>query len=201
MPEEIEHTREFFAPRAAGWDDHFPDDEPVYREAIRDLDPPAGAVMLDLGCGTARAMPVMRHVIGDAATIVGIDVTPEMLAAARERGRERAGTLVLGDACAIPLRSDSVDVVFAAGLLGHVSDRIALLREIGRVARPDGMLALFHPIGRAALASRHGHALSSDDAMAPDNLRALLATSGWSLERVDDAETRYLAVARVAIGS
>lgn len=198
MNDEIEHTREFFAPRAAGWDDHFPDDEPVYLEAIRDLDPRAGGVMLDLGCGTARAVPVMRRVAGDAATVVAIDVTPEMLDAARTRGRDRDGFLVLGDASVLPFRARSFDVVFAAGVLEHVADPGALLREIARVARTDAVLGLFHPIGRAALAARHGRSLSPGDSMAPDNLRKVLASAGWSLQHVDDAERRYLAIAHVA---
>ena len=47
---EIASTRAFFAPRAAGWEDRFPDDGPSYEQAVAELEPPAGGAVLDAAC-------------------------------------------------------------------------------------------------------------------------------------------------------
>src|ERR1700722_4842700 len=82
-------TREFFAPRAAGWDDRFPDDEPAYADAIDALGIEPGGVVIDLGCGTGRALPLLRRASGPGGCVVGLDATPEMLHAACAKQRDR----------------------------------------------------------------------------------------------------------------
>jgi hypothetical protein len=69
------------------------------------------------------------------------------------------------------------------------------LRELARVVRPGGLLALFHPVGRAALAARHGRRLTGDDLRAEENLRPLLAGSGWRLQSYVDEDSGFLALA------
>ena len=86
----VVRAREFFGPRAHDWDARFPDDAPAYERAARELAPRPGGVVVDLGCGTGRALPALRAVAGPAATIIGVDVTAEMLAAARAHGRDGA---------------------------------------------------------------------------------------------------------------
>ena len=88
-----------------------------------------------------------------------------------------------------------MDAIFAAGLLAHVPDPAPLLTDLAAWARPGGRLALFHPIGRAALAARQQRELSSADLLAPVNVRRLLAGAGWVPDLVDDADQRYLVVA------
>jgi SAM-dependent methyltransferase len=116
-----------------------------------------------------------------------------MLAVARSLGRPAYGLLVLADANHLPLPKASVDLAFAAGLLGHVSDVDAVLTELARVIRPGGRLALFHPVSRAALAARRGYLLGPDDMLAPGPLAAALTRTGWRLDRYDDAEHRFYA--------
>jgi hypothetical protein len=88
-----------------------------------------------------------------------------------------------------------VDVIFAAGFLSHLSNPVLGLVELARVARGPARLALFHPVGRAALAHQHARTLRSDDPLDPENLPAVLAAAGWSLDSVDDGVERYLALA------
>ena len=69
------------------------------------------------------------------------------------------------------------------------------LGELARVVRPGGILALFHPLGRAALAARQGRRITPDDLRAEPNLRRLLAGAGWRLTSYVDEDARFLAVA------
>jgi SAM-dependent methyltransferase len=134
--------------------------------------------------------------VGARGVVLGLDATPEMLAEARRLGRGQVARLLLGDAHRLPLAAASLDVVFTAGLVPHLTDPASGLAELARVTRPGGRLAIFHPISRAALAARHGGVPSDDDALSPRRLPELLDGAGWRLERIDDGDNRYLALAR-----
>jgi ubiquinone/menaquinone biosynthesis C-methylase UbiE len=190
-----QEVRDFFTARAAGWENRFPDDTPAYRAAVGELGLSPGGRALDAGCGTARALPLLRAAVGPSGTVVGVDLTPAMLREAVNLGRDRDGALVEADGERLPLADGAFDAVLAAGLVHHLPDPAAGLREWARVTRPGGRLALFHPIGRAALAARRGHELRPDDIRAEPQLGALLAETGWSLSLLDDSAERYLALA------
>ncbi|MET7489865.1 class I SAM-dependent methyltransferase [Streptomyces sp. NPDC005538] len=195
MSDDHTHVQEFFGARAADWDSRFPDDGPAYAAAVAELALRAADRVLDAGCGTGRALPPLHAAVGPSGVVVGADLTPAMLEAAVRAGRDREGYLLLADVAALPLRSESLDAVFAAGLIAHLPQPELNLRELARVVRPGGTLALFHPIGRAALAARQGRQLTPDDLRAEANLRPLLANSGWRMTSYADEEARFLALA------
>ncbi|MFS4092630.1 class I SAM-dependent methyltransferase [Streptomyces sp. AF1A] len=195
MSDDHTHVQEFFTARAADWDSRFPDDGPAYAAAVADLGLRAGDRVLDAGCGTGRALAPLRAAVGPSGVVLGADLTPAMLAAAVRAGRDRIGTLLRADVAALPLRSGCLDAVFAAGLIAHLPRPAENLRELARVVRPGGTLALFHPIGRAALAARQGRQITPDDLRAEPNLRSLLAGSGWRMRSYVDEDDRFLALA------
>ena len=195
MSDNHTHVQEFFGARAADWDSRFPDDGPSYAAAVADLGLREGDRVLDAGCGTGRALPALRAAVGPSGVVVGADLTPAMLQAAVRAGRSRDGQLLLTDVAALPLRSETLDAVFAAGLIAHLPQPAGNLRELARVVRPGGRLALFHPIGRAALAARQGRRITPDDLRAEPNLRPLLAGSGWAMTSYVDEDARFLALA------
>ncbi|MEU0394034.1 methyltransferase domain-containing protein [Streptomyces sp. NPDC006208] len=195
MADDHTHVQEFFGARAADWDTRFPDDGPAYAAGVAELGLGPGDAVLDAGCGTGRALPFLRSAVGPDGTVLGIDLTPGMLDAARRAGRDTSGSLLLADVAALPLRGRCLDAVFAAGLIAHLPQPQENLRELARVVRPGGRLALFHPIGRAALAARQGRQITADDLRAEPNLRALLAGSGWRMTSYTDEDARFLALA------
>ncbi|MEW9515860.1 class I SAM-dependent methyltransferase [Streptomyces tubercidicus] len=191
-PEEV---RAFFATRAATWDTKFSGDGPAYEAGVAELGLREGDRVLDAGCGTGRALPALRVAVGPRGTVLGADLTPEMLEAAVRAGRDRDAVLLLADVSRLPLPDAVLDAVFAAGLLSHLPDSAGGLTELARVVRPGGRLALFHPIGRAALAARKGRTITPDDLRAEPHLRPLLDSCGWDLIRYEDEDSRYLALA------
>lgn len=195
MADDHTHVQEFFTARAADWDTRFPDDGPAFATAIAALGLRPGDAVLDAGCGTGRAMPALRAAVGPGGTVLGADLTGAMLESAVRAGRGGSGLLVQADAARLPLRARALDAVFAAGLVSHLSRPGPGLAELARVVRPGGLLALFHPIGRAALAARHGRQLTDGDLRAEPNLGPLLARSGWRLTSYVDEESRFLALA------
>ncbi|WAZ19928.1 methyltransferase domain-containing protein [Streptomyces cinnabarinus] len=195
MSDDHTDVQEFFTTRAADWDARFPDDGPAYAAAVADLGLREGDRVLDAGCGTGRALPPLRAAVGSSGVVFGADLTPAMLEAAVRAGRHREGQLLLADVAELPLRSESLDAVFGAGLIAHLPEPGRNLRELARVVRPGGTLALFHPIGRAALAARQGRRITPEDLRAEPNLRPLLAGSGWRMTSYVDEDARFLALA------
>jgi SAM-dependent methyltransferase len=191
----LTETRAFFACRAATWDAKFGDDLPAYCAVVAEAGIRRGGVAIDVGCGTGRALPPLRMAVGPSGAVIAMDITPEMLDVARPAATLAAASLVLADARALPLPDGSIDAIFAAGLVNHLPDTEAGLRELARVTRPGGLLVLFHPSGRAALAARHGHELSPDEPLAEGPLRRSTAASDWKLTAYDDAPHRFFAVA------
>ncbi|WP_055701826.1 class I SAM-dependent methyltransferase [Streptomyces silaceus] len=195
MSDDHTQVQEFFTARAADWDARFPDDGPAYRAAVAELGLGEGTRVLDAGCGTGLALPALREAVGPSGVVLGVDLTPAMLEAATRAGRDRDGRLLLSDVTRLPLRTESLDAVFGAGLISHLPDPAENLRELRRVVRPGGLLALFHPIGRAALAARQGRQITPGDLRAAANLGPLLAGSGWRMTSYVDEDARYLALA------
>jgi SAM-dependent methyltransferase len=193
---DMDRVREFFGPRAHTWDDRFPDDGPAFAAAVAALQLPVGGAALDAGCGTGRALASLRDAVGASGTVVALDATPEMLTVAQRVARAHFAALVLADANRLPFPRRVFDGVLAAGLITHLADPRDWLRAVAELTRVGGRLSLFHPVGRAVLADRHGHALRADDIRAPRNVAIALESTGWKLVEVDDSESRYLAVAR-----
>lgn len=195
MSDHHTHVQDFFGARAADWDTRFPDDGPAYAAAVAEIGLREGDRVLDAGCGTGRALPPLRAAVGPSGVVLGADLTPAMLEAAVRAGRDREGQLLLADIAALPLRAQSLDAVFGAGLIAHLPNPAENLRELARVVRPGGTLALFHPIGRAALAARQGRRITPEDLRDEANLRPLLAGSGWDMTSYVDEDARFLALA------
>jgi SAM-dependent methyltransferase len=195
VSEYVRQTQAFFGCRAGTWDTKFGDDMPAYAAAIAESRIPPGGIVVDVGCGTGRAVPALRESVGSFGRVLAIDLTPEMLVAARARCSTAGAGIVLSDARQLPLADASADGVFAAGLVSHLPDAEAGFRELARITRPGGRLVLFHPSGRAALAARHGRTLRPDEPLAAGPLRHLTTVTGWQLTAYDDAEERFYALA------
>jgi uridine kinase len=191
---EVVAARAFFAPRAATWNERFEHDLPAFRRAVTELGIRRGQRVLDLGCGAGRAFADLRAATGPTGSVVGLDVTRAMLAAAPPG----LADLVEGDAARLPFPDHAIDRIFAAGLLLHLGDPIAGLVELARVAAPKARLALFHPVGRERLAAKHHRELRPDELLAGPQLAVTLAATGWRLTALDDGADRYLALAGIS---
>ncbi|WP_328301903.1 class I SAM-dependent methyltransferase [Streptomyces sp. NBC_00435] len=185
-------TRAFFTPRAAAWEERFAYQTPAYETAVARMRLRPGQRALDLGCGSGRALPALRSLVGAAGTVIGVDLTHAMLAAAARAGHGGPGRLLLADCGRLPFPAGAVHGIFAAGLLDHLPHPGTALREWARVTAPGGELLLFHPSGRAERAARHGRAVSPQDPLAEPNLRPALEAAGWRLATYEDAPTHFL---------
>jgi SAM-dependent methyltransferase len=140
----------------------------------------------DLGCGTGRTGAWLAS--NGVRVIDGVDVTPEMLERARERGV--FATLRLADVCATGLPTAKYDLVMMCLVDEHVAELAPLYVEAARLARPGAAYVLvgFHPSfimatgmpthfqaadGEPVAIETHVHLLS-------DHAKAALS-AGWQL--------------------
>jgi demethylmenaquinone methyltransferase/2-methoxy-6-polyprenyl-1,4-benzoquinol methylase len=117
--------------------------DPRWRRALVDaLAPRAGERVLDVATGTGM---VAAELLARArCTVVAIDQSPEMLAAARARFQAHDGDrieLLEGQAEALPFADASFDALTFTYLLRYVDDPPATMRELARVLRPGGRIA------------------------------------------------------------
>lgn len=102
----------------------------------------AEAEVLDVGCGPGTITAGLAQRAGRA---VGLDMSAEMVAAAREHAAaEGVGNAAfeVGSAYELPFDGASFDVVHAHQVLQHLSDPVRALREFRRVLRPGGLVAV-----------------------------------------------------------
>ncbi len=103
-----------------------------------------GQRLLDVGCGPATITAGLAARVAPGR-VTAVEATPTALAAARD-GLATLGVegveLVLGDVHRLDLPDDSFDVVHAHQVLQHVADPVLALREMRRVCRPGGLVAV-----------------------------------------------------------
>jgi ubiquinone/menaquinone biosynthesis C-methylase UbiE len=109
--------------------------------ALRPLQP--GERVVDVGCGAGFDTVIAADQVGSTGRVVGVDMTPEMLAKARATvtalGLEHV-EIREGLAEALPVEDDWADVVIANGVLNLCADKASVFAEIRRVLRPGGTL-------------------------------------------------------------
>ena len=101
----------------------------------------AGLSLLDVGCGPGTiTADLARRIPG--GSVVGVDVPADLMATAQ---RERGGgnlRFEVGDVYSLRFESNSFDVVYAHQVLQHLGDPVAALREMLRVLKPGGLVAV-----------------------------------------------------------
>lgn len=101
--------------------------------------------ILDVGCGTGADVINFKKMFGRDADVIGIDVVKLQIELAQEKIKQNA---VWADARwydgeNIPFTDNYFDAIYTSDVLGHVSNVPQWLRELHRVLRPDGALAMF----------------------------------------------------------
>jgi arsenite methyltransferase len=146
-----------------------------------------GEVVLDLGSGGGIDCFLAAKQVGPTGKVIGVDMTPEMLTKARSNAARVSAANVefkLGEIEALPVGDRSVDVVVSNCVVNLSPDKTAVFREVFRVLRPGGRLAIADIVASAPLPreiSEDPAALAGCVAGAPavDELRAQLKAAGF----------------------
>ena len=111
------------------------------------LAPHPSARVLEVGCGTGATVRALARRADFLGKAVGVDQSAPFIDAARRFARdENLGDRVdflVGDAHDLDFPDATFDAVFAHTLISHVTDPETVLREMARVVRPGGLVAVF----------------------------------------------------------
>ena len=197
---------------AEWYDREFANDGPARQTVLRLLGEGTGR-LLDAGCGTGAHSVAFAERGWD---VVGLDISEDLLALARERGVE----VVTSDMSALPFPDESFDAVVSMWTHTDVGDFAEVVRELARVLRREGVLVYLgaHPcfvgphslfVGAIGVPQLHaGHyrrvgRYSDAPGISPSGLRARVGAThlplapfiqafldaGLHLERVEEPET------------
>jgi ubiquinone/menaquinone biosynthesis C-methylase UbiE len=130
--------------------DHF-DDEPlafwdrIGGRTVERLALPPGASVLDVGCGTGASALPAAQAVGSGGHVIGVDLSARLLERARAKAAARGLTNVefrIGDMMSSGYPDASFDAVVSVFSIFFVPDMEGLVRELWRMVRPGGKLAV-----------------------------------------------------------
>ena len=106
---------------------------------------PAGATVVDIGSGAGTDLLLAAVQVGPTGRAIGVDMTEAM----RDRARGGASACGLthvdvreGEATALPVETESVDVVISNGVLNLVAEKQMAIAEIRRILKPGGRVQI-----------------------------------------------------------
>ncbi len=112
---------------------------------IEALDLRAGETVVDLGSGGGLDAFLAAQRVGPSGQVIGVDMTPEMIAKAR-RSAERGGYTNVefreGRLEALPVDDATVDAITSNCVINLVPDKAAVFREVARVLKPGGRIVV-----------------------------------------------------------
>jgi len=188
---------EFFDHHAASWDaDRPPEEEASLARVVTLAEVQPGQAVLDVGTGTGVLIPHLLRAVGPTGRIVAVDLSPEMLEVAREKGFPSSVTFLETDVHRLPLPEAEFDRVICNAALPHFEDRAESIREMLRVLRSGGILVISHPIGREVVNRLHrdaGGPVQEDRVPPPEAMAARLQEAGLTEVWVVDEPEFFLA--------
>jgi demethylmenaquinone methyltransferase/2-methoxy-6-polyprenyl-1,4-benzoquinol methylase len=136
------HAIELFEPLGPTYDRYaallsFGQDPRWRRFLVERVDAPAGARVLDVACGTGA---VTAELVARGYDVTALDQNEDMLAVARRRVPE--ADFVTDEAERLPFDDGAFDALTVTYLLRYVDDPAATVRELARVVRPGGVVAM-----------------------------------------------------------
>ena len=152
---------------------------------LEDADLKPGETVLDLGCGAGLDLLLASEAVGPDGHVIGVDMTDEMLDAAKEnlKGRDHI-LLVKGYLEDLPLEEESVDVVISNCVINLSPDKGKVLSEAWRVLRPGGRLSVADTVFLKPVPSGLSEFLSGwcgciSGALSAEEYRTFLSAAGF----------------------
>jgi arsenite methyltransferase len=129
-----------------------------------------GETVLDLGSGAGNDVFIARHEVGPEGRVIGVDMTPDMIAKARTNAGKLGFDNVefrLGEIEHLPVEAGSIDVIISNCVLNLLPDKAPAFKEMFRVLRPGGRFCVSDIVATGELPEGVRRAEASTSAASP----------------------------------
>lgn len=162
-------------------------------QAIASLKP--GETVIDLGSGGGFDCFLAGRAVGETGSVIGVDMTPEMVSKAREnavRAEAKNVEFRLGEIENLPVADNTADVVMSNCVINLSPDKSRLFDEAFRVLKPGGRLAIYDliavaPLPKEVLDDRVLYSACVAGAVNRAQIDALLSQSGFAQIKITPA--------------
>jgi ubiquinone/menaquinone biosynthesis C-methylase UbiE len=150
MSNSLEHAKAKAAATYNAAADHFDDEtlgfwDRIGRRTVARLAVPSGAKVLDVGCGTGSSALPAAEAVGPDGSVVGVDLSDRLLERARTKASGRGlmnVDFIEADMSALGYPDDEFDAIISVFSIFFVPDMEGLVRELWRMVRPGGRMAI-----------------------------------------------------------
>jgi ubiquinone/menaquinone biosynthesis C-methylase UbiE len=191
--------QEYFDQLASTWDNESsPERLKSLGKIVKQLGIKPEYLVLDIGSGTGVLLPFLIEELDDEGKIIALDFSAEMLVQAQAKNFPPIVGFAQADVLNIPLPDNSVDLAICNSAFPHFDDKGKALKEIARVLRTNGRVAICHTMSREMINQLHqsiGGVVAND--LLPDefDLRGLIKQAGLTVTHFEDGPDRYLVIA------
>lgn len=191
--------QEYFDQLAPTWDKELARERlKCLGSIVKELGIEPGYYVLDIGSGTGVLLPFLIAELGEEGKIVALDFSAEMLIQAKAKNFQPIVGFAQADVLAIPLADKSVDLAICNSAFPHFNNKVKALKEIARVLKNGGRLAICHTMSRETINRLHqsiGGIVASDLLPDESQLRGLIKQAGLKITYFEDSPERYLVIA------
>ncbi len=191
--------QEYFDRLAPTWDKELtPERLKCLGSIVRELGIKPGYHVLDVGSGTGVLLPFLIIELGSEGRIIALDFSAEMLIQTQAKSFPTIVGFAQADVLAIPLADNSVDLAICNSVFPHFRDKGRALKELARVLKNSGRLAICHTMSRVMINQLHqsvGGVIANDLLPDESQLRGLIKQAGLRITRFEDNPERYLVIA------
>ncbi len=164
---------EFFDRCAPTWDAEMIKSDAIIQKILDNAEVMEGQDILDVACGTGVMVPY--YLERKAASITGIDISPEMARIAREKFRDMPNVRVVCGDVEETVFDRKFDRIVVYNAFPHFPDPQRLIKTLAGLLKEDGRLTIAHGASRASIDNHHKGPASkvSNGLMSADSLKAL----------------------------
>ena len=176
----------FFDRCAPWWDSDMIRNEEIIALILENAAVRPGVHVLDVACGTGVLFPDYKKL--GAASITGIDISPEMSKIAQEKFPDVS--VICGDVETEKF-DRKFDVVMVYNAFPHFPDPAKLIRVLSELVAPGGTLSVAHSMSRAALAKHHERAMTVSIELIEENELAALFAPYFEVTTIISNDNMY----------
>lgn len=162
----------FFDRLAPGWDAGMVRNDAVISTILDNAEVTEGKDVLDVACGTGVLIP--DYLKRGAASVTGIDISPNMAESAKAKFPQPEVTILCGDVEAADF-DKQFDCIVVYNAFPHFPDPERLIERLSGLLKPGGSLTVAHGMSREKIDAHHHGAAShvSNGLMSAENLAAI----------------------------